>query len=136
MLVKERLVFLFPPQLIEEPVTYNLIKKYDVKVNILRAKIVPGEYGRLVVEMSGDVDKMDAALEFVTGLGVEVQSLAREVRWQKELCIECTACTSVCPTQALSVKPPGMRLRCEHEKCIACELCVPVCPYHAIQILA
>jgi L-aspartate semialdehyde sulfurtransferase ferredoxin len=131
----KRLVLDFPPDLIDQPVTYQLITQYQLKVNILRARITPRERGRLVVEVSGTKKNLDAALKYVAQLGVEVQPLAQDVQWRQECCIECTACTSICPTGALSVTRPEMRVRFNHDKCIACELCVPTCAYGAVHIL-
>ena len=51
---KTRVVLSFPPSNVEEPVTYRLIKDYDLVVNILRASIDPGKQGRMVVELSGE----------------------------------------------------------------------------------
>ena len=130
----KRLVLNFPPHLIDQPVTYRLITQYQLKVNILRARITPRESGRLVIEVSGSRKNLDAALEFVGQLGVDVQPLAQDVQWHQERCIECTACTSICPTGALSVARQEMRVHFNHDKCIACELCVPTCPYGAMEI--
>jgi len=130
----KRLVLNFPPHLIDQPVTYRLITQYQLKVNILRARITPREWGRLVVEVSGSRKNLDAALQFVAQLGVDAQPLAQDVQWHQERCIECTACTSICPTGALSVARPEMRVHFSHDKCIACELCVPTCAYGAVEI--
>ena len=131
----KRIVLSFPPHLLDRPVTYQLVKRYDLMVNILRARITPSEEGRLVVEVSGKKKNLDAGLKFLEDLGVGVQPLARDVRWLEDDCIECTACTSICPTGALSVKRPEMKITFDHQKCIVCELCVPACPYKAIEIL-
>src|SRR5512139_688546 len=133
-MAKKRLVLNFPPHLIDQPLTYQLITKYQLKVNILRARITPKEWGRLVIEVSGTKKNLDAALRFVAEVGVDVKPLAQDVLWHEERCIECTACTSICPTGALSVSRPDMRVSFRHEKCIACELCVPVCAYDAVEI--
>jgi Fe-S-cluster-containing dehydrogenase component len=135
MMATKRLVFNFPPQLIDQPLTYQLITKYRLKVNILRARITPKEWGRLVVEVSGSKRDLDSGLQFTSELGVEVKPLAQDVLWHEERCTECTACTSICPTGALSVARPEMRVHFSHDKCIACELCVPVCPYKVVEIL-
>ena len=134
-MVTKRLVLNFPPHLIDQPLTYQLITQYQLKVNILRARITPRERGRLVVEVSGTKKNLDAALKFVAQLGVEAEPLAQDVQWRQERCIECTACTSVCPTGALSVARPDMRVIFKHDKCIACELCVPTCAYGAVEIM-
>jgi ferredoxin len=131
----KRLVLNFPPHLIDQPVTYLLITQYQLKVNILRARITPKERGRLVLEVTGTKKKLDAAMQFIAQLGVEAEPLAQDVQRRQERCIECTACTSICPTGALSVSRPEMRVLFKHDKCIACELCVPTCAYGAVEIL-
>ena len=134
-MAKKKVVLNFPPHLIDQPVTYRLIQEHGLVVNILRARITPKEWGRMVVELSGPKGKLDAGLAFLSGLGVEVEPLAQEVKWREERCIHCTACLAPCPTQALSVDRASMTVSYNSEKCIACELCVPVCPYQAMEIL-
>lgn len=131
----KRLILSFPTHLLDQPITYQLVKRHDLMINILRARITPKEQGRLVVEVSGRKKNLEAGLKFIADLGVEVQPLAQDVRWQEDRCIECTACTSICPTGALSVSRPDMRVSFNHAKCIVCELCVPACAYHAIEIV-
>ena len=130
----KRLVFNFPPNLIDQPVTYQLITEHKLKVNILRARITPREWGRLVVEVSGSKKNLDSGLQFATDLGLDIKPLAQNVHWREENCIECTACCSICPTGALSVEREDMRVSFDEDKCIACELCIPTCPYDAMQI--
>lgn len=131
-----KLVLHFPPNLIEQPITYQLIKKHDLMVNILGARITPKEQGRLVVEISGRKKNLNTALRFLEELGVGVEPLARDVTWHEDRCIECTACVSICPTGALSVSRPDMHVSFNHDKCIACELCVPICAYKAMEIVS
>ena len=134
-MITKRLVLTFPPHLIDRPITYQLVKKYDLMVNILRARITPREEGRLVMQVTGSRADLDVGLQFLAELGVEVQPLARDVKWHQDRCIECTACTALCPTGALAVIRPDMSVSFQEEKCIACELCVPVCPYRAMEIV-
>jgi L-aspartate semialdehyde sulfurtransferase ferredoxin len=135
-MVSKKLVLTFPPNLLDQPITYQLIKKYDLMVNILRARITPREQGRMVVELSGTAEAVEAGLAYLLEIGVGFQPLAQDVLWREDRCTQCTACTSACPTAALSVSRPDMRLTFDHGKCIACELCVSTCPYHAIEIVS
>ena len=98
--------------------------------------MTPKEEGRLTVEISGKKRNLDEGLRFISELGVSFQPLAQEVRWQEDRCIGCTACTSLCPTGALNVARPEMRVSFTADKCIACELCLPVCPYRAMEIIS
>ena len=107
----KRLVFNFPPHLIDQPITYQLITEHQLKVNILRARITPREWGRLVVEVSGSKKNLDAGLQYATELGVNFRPLAQDVQWHEGRCIECSACVSICPTGALSVSRPEISPR-------------------------
>jgi Fe-S-cluster-containing dehydrogenase component len=131
---KKRVVLTFPPNLIEQPIAYNLIKKYDLMVNFLRANITPREQGRLVIEMSGKKKDVDAGMVYLSGLGIEVESLAHDIKWHETKCVHCTACISTCPSGALNVDRATMLVSFNKDKCIACELCVKVCPYRAVEI--
>jgi Fe-S-cluster-containing dehydrogenase component len=131
---KKRIVLTFPPNLIEQPIAYNLIKDYDLMVNVLRGNITPREQGRLIVEMSGSKKNIDAGMNYLSGLGVEVQSLAQDIKWHEDKCTHCTACISTCPSKALDVDREEMTVSFVKDKCIACELCVKVCPYRAVEI--
>jgi ferredoxin len=133
---KKKVVLNFPPHLIDQPITYRLIAEKGLRVNILRARITPKEWGNMVVELNGDKAKVEAGLSFLTDLGVEVEFLAEEVKWREERCIHCTACLTPCPTHALYVDRATMMVGFDEERCIACELCLRVCPYRAVEIAA
>ena len=133
---KKKVVLNFPPHLIDQPITYRLIAEQGVRVNILRARITPKEWGNMVVELNGDKTRLETGLAFLKDLGVEVEFLAEEVKWREERCTHCTACLAPCPTQALYVDRASMTVGFDREKCIACELCLSVCPYHAVEISA
>jgi ferredoxin len=131
-----KVVLNFPPHLIHQPITYRLIKDFGLVVNILRARITPREWGRMVVELAEDGGRWQEAMDFLAATGVGVEHLAREVLWHEERCIHCTACVASCPTKALDVGDrQTMAVVFNQERCIACELCLKVCPYSAMEIL-
>ncbi|MDI6855047.1 MAG: 4Fe-4S binding protein [Deltaproteobacteria bacterium] len=134
--MQKKVVLNFPPHLIDQPITYRLIKDFGLVVNILRARISPREWGRMVVELAEDGGRWQDAMDFLADTGVEVEPLAREVLRHEERCIHCTACVSPCPTKALDVPDrQTMTVVFDRERCIACELCLKVCPYQAMEIL-
>ncbi len=47
-------------------------------------------------------------------------------------CVACLACVRVCPTGAIEVQEPLVRI--EDVACIRCGLCVPACPHDAIEV--
>lgn len=134
-MAKRRLVLTFPPKLVEEPITYRLIKDYDLVVNILRAKISPEEEGRLMIELSGEKGALKRGMDYLNRLEVNIQPLARDIRWLEEKCTHCTVCVSLCPTEAIVVDRNSMKISFNKNKCIVCGACIPACPYKAIEIL-
>ncbi len=134
-MAKRRLVLTFPPKLVEEPITYRLIKDYDLVVNILRAKISPEEEGRLMIELSGEKGALKRGMDYLNGLKVNIQPLARDIRWLEDKCTHCTVCVSLCPTEAIVVDRNSMKISFNKDKCIVCGACIPACPYEAIEIL-
>ncbi len=132
---KKRVVFNYPPHVVEQPVISKLVKDFDLTVNILRAHITPKEEGRLVLEITGKRQALESGLHYIKELGVEVQPLAQDVRWYEDRCTHCTACVSICPPKALEVNRTTMEVSFKREKCIACGLCISACPYQAMEIL-
>ncbi len=132
-MAKMKVVFSFPPTLVEEPVTWHLIKDFDLQVNILRATVRPRDRGRMVLELKGRKDNLDKAMSYLEDRGVQVDALVQEMRYHEDRCVHCTACTALCPTGALSVDPGSGSLVWEHGKCIICEACLPACSYAALE---
>ncbi|MEW5914629.1 MAG: NIL domain-containing protein [Thermodesulfobacteriota bacterium] len=132
-MAKKKLVLSFPPRLIQEPVTYNLIRQFDLQVNILRATVHPRERGRMVVELVGNKKSLDQGLAYLEEQGVQVDTLVQEMRHYDERCVNCTACTAVCPTDALTVNPQTRELVFDASQCIMCESCIPACSYGAME---
>jgi len=128
-MAKGRFVLIFPPSLVEEPVTYHLVKDYGILINILRARITPKEEGRLVIEMSGN---LEPAIKYLETQGVKVEPIAREILLDEELCIHCGACAGVCFPKALTIDTETWELKFNREKCTLCEFCLKACPVGAI----
>ena len=69
---KMKTVLSFAPSIVEEPVTYQLITGYGIRVNILRAHIDEGKQGRMVVELCGENSQISHGLNYLEGIGVIV----------------------------------------------------------------
>ncbi len=128
------LVLRFPRDITDQPLVYYLCKDYDLCFNILKATILPGQEGIMVIELSGHKKKMSQGLKYLRSRGVEIKSLAQEIRWNRDKCIQCGACTGICPKQAFYLRRPEMEVNFDPDRCSGCELCVSICPVRAIEI--
>ncbi|HPZ08587.1 MAG TPA: 4Fe-4S binding protein [Candidatus Eremiobacteraeota bacterium] len=128
-MAKGRFVLSFPPSLVGEPLTYTLVKNYNIITNIHRAKITPEEEGRLVVEMTGE---LEPAIRYLEEKGVKVEPIAREILVEEEICVHCGACVGVCFSRALSLNTETFEIKFDREKCTLCEFCLKACPVNAI----
>jgi ferredoxin len=131
---KTRVVLSFPPDMVEEPITYRLIKDHDLMVNILRATIDPGKQGRMVVDLSGEESRLSQAFNYLEKTGVNVEPLSREIQHLGERCTSCTACVPICPTGAFEVDRESWNVSFDSDKCVACLSCLDVCIYKAIEV--
>jgi len=124
----------FPRDIVDQPIAVNLVKKFDLSFNILKATIYPRKEGLVVLELSGDRKNFQEGVRYLKGLGVKVESIGQDISRDDEKCFQCGACTAVCPTNALYVKRPEMEVIFERDRCSACELCVAACPAGAMSV--
>ena len=124
----------FPPTAVNEPIISNLIRKFDLDCNILKAVIYPRKEGLAVMEVSGHRKNFHKGMHYLKSLGVKVESIAQDIKRDEAKCYHCGACTAVCPTGALAIRRPDMTVIFDREKCSACELCVVACPARAMEV--
>ena len=133
--MKKKLSLSYPRHLVNEPVISRLVKDYDLVISIIKAKITPDEEGRLDLEISGKKNAIDKGINYLKRVGVELQPLIQEIKWDPERCNHCTACVPLCPVNAFEIDRKERTVSFSDEKCIACEVCVQACPYRAIEII-
>ena len=124
----------FPEKIVNEPVVVNLVKKFDLTFNILKATIYPRKEGFMVLELSGHRKSYQRGIRYLKSLGIKVDSIGQDIRRDEEHCFQCGACTAVCPTGALHIVRPSMEVLFDKDKCSACELCVAACPARAMLV--
>ena len=77
-MARRRVKLSFTPQLVTEPVIYELGRRFPVVTNIRRADVTRDE-GWVVLEVDGELDDIDRGLEWVTGKGVRVDPVEGEL---------------------------------------------------------
>jgi len=132
--MKKRVVLRFPAERIDEPITYNLIRNYDIIINILNADITHGREGNLLIEMSGHKSNLDEAIGYLESRKINWSPVAKNILYKEENCVHCGACASVCFSGALLMNSPERKLDFKPEKCIACELCIKACPLQLFEL--
>jgi ferredoxin len=132
--VKRRLTLHFPRDAVHQPITYRLAVDFDVAAKILRAQIAPSQSGTMVVELSGDIDELDAAELWLERQGLRLIRTRSEIRVDAGRCVDCGLCSGVCPSGALAFPVPQRRLTFDAARCLVCEQCLPSCPFGAISL--
>jgi NAD-dependent dihydropyrimidine dehydrogenase PreA subunit len=104
------------------------ILEYEITLNIL--KFSTGSNG---INMLIDIpeEKIKTITESLKKNNIIVNKKGRVII-NDELCIDCGACVSLCPTDALYLDDEE-RISLFYEKCIGCLLCVDSCPRFAIE---
>ncbi|MCL0057314.1 NIL domain-containing protein [Dehalococcoidia bacterium] len=70
-MAKRRVMFTFPTELIQEPIIYNLGRRFDVVTNVRRAD-VSEDKGWVVLELEGEEDDIEQGIAWVGSKGVRV----------------------------------------------------------------
>jgi len=125
----------FNPDIVSEPITYRIVKDFDLMINILRAEI-DEQGGRLMIAFEGSGPQILKAVKYLEESGVQVQELKEFIRKDDARCTNCGMCVSNCPVQAYQVDKKTWKVIFLNEKCIACGMCIDACPPGAIKLRA
>jgi hypothetical protein len=77
-MVKQRVKFTFPPELIKKPIIYKLGQQFEVVTNIRRADI-NGDKGWVVLELEGKGEDIERGIVWVTSKGVRVDPVMGDI---------------------------------------------------------
>lgn len=106
----------------------NEILKFNITLNIL--KLSTGSNGtNLLIDIPEN--RIKSITESLKKINIIVNKKGR-VFIDDDKCIDCGACISLCPTDALNFDIEE-RLNFYFEKCIGCLLCLDSCPRFAIE---
>ncbi len=132
-MASRNVLLIFKSNIMYKPVIYRLARDFDLIFNILEAKILPRREGRILLELRGDEEVIDRGIAFLEEHHVVVELLSDKVWREEEKCVHCGACTGLCPTAALSIAQPEMKVVFDVNKCVACGMCGLVCPFGAMK---
>lgn len=128
--MKSKYVLGYSADTVSEPILWKLVKEYDIRVNILRAEISPGQEGNLLVEFDvAEERNLRSAIAWIESIGVSCVSVAKRLTWDEAACTDCGACAGVCFSGAIDIDRDTWKLVVDRDKCTACGLCVKACPF-------
>ena len=77
-MTRVRVRLTFPPERIQEPIIYHLVKDFDIVTNIRRADVT-SDHGWVVLELEGKEDNLDRGIAWLKSKGVQVDPVERDV---------------------------------------------------------
>jgi len=131
-----KVLLYFPKCETEKPIVSHLVRDYNLMVNLFRAKVTENEEGYLVLDLDGSDKDIDKAIDYLSGLGIQITETETSIRWDKDLCISCGNCLTHCAPHALNIDDRStMEVTFHNDKCVECMSCLEVCPFGAITSL-
>lgn len=106
----------------------NEILKHDISFNILKFSTSSGGINLLLDVPDSKIDTITTSLR---KNDIYVNRKGRVVV-DEDICINCGACVSLCPTDALYFKDDDS-VGFKDDKCIGCLICIDSCPRSAIE---
>jgi ABC-type methionine transport system ATPase subunit len=67
-----RVKLVYPPELVDEPILYQLIQKFGLVTSIRKAD-TNAEGGSLIVDLRGEEDLINEALGWANRLGIQIE---------------------------------------------------------------
>jgi hypothetical protein len=77
-MAQQRVKFTFHQELITLPIIYELGKQYNIVTNIRRADVTE-DRGWVILELDGDLEEIERALEWVGSKGVRVDPVQGDI---------------------------------------------------------
>ncbi|MFP4017355.1 MAG: NIL domain-containing protein [Halanaerobiales bacterium] len=134
-MINKRLQLIYHPDNVSKAIIYDLVKNFDIVINIIQARILPDEEGKLVMDIKvHDEHFLNEALIYLKNEGVDVAILEKSISYNQEACVHCGACTGLCKAEALCMDKKSWELLVDQEQCLLCGMCVNACAFNALTL--
>jgi len=127
-----KILLKYAGKVLDKPILAEVIRKTSAEINILHAEI-NARKGEILIGVEGSPAEIEKIIKLFEEKGVEAEKLEHVVILDSDICMDCGACVSLCPTGALSIAE-DYSVKLDEDKCILCEVCVPACPVRAIKV--
>lgn len=126
--MKRKYMLSFPESTGDKPVVCELVRRYDICVNIIQASISPAMAGTMLAELDACAEELTQAVEFLAGRGVGVELLTDKIALREDGCLQCGNCVLACFSGALTIGAPDWKLAFDRDRCVLCRACITACP--------
>jgi L-aspartate semialdehyde sulfurtransferase ferredoxin len=125
-----RILLRFSENIVEEPITSQIVLELKVPVNIIAAHI-NSKGGEVLAEVPKN--SLDKIVKAFRKRGAKV-SLPKLIEVDCDKCVSCGACVSLCPVEAITMADDASVVF-NKDKCVGstCSVCVDACPARAIK---
>lgn len=114
-----------------KPIIAQAVKDTGVLINVDRARSDAHEGEEALVDVPDEFCKLVS--EKMRTLGAEVSILDEGIQHDREECVDCGSCISVCPKEVFSFNQ-DWELEVATKRCILCGRCVNACPHQALSL--
>lgn len=130
----KKYILSFSQSLANKPLTYHLIKDYNLIVNIINAEITAKKISYLILEISGKEEDIRSGVQFLENNRVQCEPFKKQLQFNEKNCISCGSCTGVCYSKALQINISDKKVYFDSFNCTACGLCVKACPLQLLHL--
>jgi len=74
-MIEQVIRLVYPPHLLDVPIINQLIRRYNLTINILRAQVTPRE-GWVDIQLTGNAAAIEDAITWLSGQGITVEHLS------------------------------------------------------------
>ena len=78
-------------------------------------------------------EKIEKCKNFFKKEGVQIREATQEIILDKELCVNCGLCVSLCFSNALVMNKETFEIEFDKNKCVLCGICLNGCPVNALK---
>lgn len=113
-----------------QPVIAQVVRETGVLINVERAQIDSHE-GEALIEVPDEACQI--VRERMEALGATTRRLDRTILYDRDECVDCGACISICPQEVFAFDPEW-QLVVHGERCVLCGKCEQACPHGALSL--
>ena len=112
-----------------KPIIAQAVKETGILINVDRARSDAHEGEEALVDVPDEFCRIVS--DKMRTLGAEVSILEEGIRHDRDECVDCGSCISVCPKEVFSFDRDWV-LQVDSRRCILCGRCIIACPHQAL----